>query len=197
MNTVPPAAPLFDDQGNYTPSPGTVVKLLAMHTHAAGTGGQPKGCKCPRAACGGAESGPGIPWADCTAHGTITIRHHRAFDCPQLPADTDLSRLWLVVSTWTDDGPLLDHAAPFTRNRLRELRANSAMWDASLGDTLDDAVRTWQDRIDAMRAASARHQAAQVAEAQERARTREAAIAALRDSGVRTTGRMIAAPGDL
>ncbi|WP_326724711.1 hypothetical protein OHT59_40585 [Streptomyces sp. NBC_00243] len=174
------------------------VNLLAIHTHLAALGGQPVGCMCPTSACGGSESGPGIPASGCTAaHGTITIRHHRAFDCPQLPADIDLSRLWLVVSIWTDDGPLLDHAVPFTRTRLQELRASSALWDVSEGDTLDDAVRAWQDRIDAMRAEGARLQAERDAEAAHRRALRDQSLAALRRSSVRLARRTIADPGDL
>ncbi|MFJ1552777.1 hypothetical protein [Streptomyces mirabilis] len=173
------------------------MNLLAIHTHLA-TGGQPDGCKCPRSACGGSESGPGIPASGCTAaHGTITIEHHHAFDCPQLPADTDLTRLWLVVSIWTDEGPLLDHVAPFSRARLLGLRRDSALWDVTEGDTLDDAVRGWQDRIDAMRAEGARIHAEQAADAARRRALREQALAALRSSGIRAARRALARHDDL
>ncbi|MFE2184145.1 hypothetical protein [Streptomyces sp. NPDC059455] len=167
------------------------MNLLAMHFHAA-TGGQPKDCTCPRAACGGAEQGPGVPSTGCAAHGTITVTHHRAFDCPSLPVDADLSRLWLIVTTWTNEGPLLDHAEPFTRAALSALRKSSALWDVSEGSTVGEAVTIWQDRIDAMRAEAARRQAVQVAEAQERARVRQEAFAALRRTPQRSARRMLA-----
>ncbi|MEU6462209.1 hypothetical protein [Streptomyces sp. NPDC046976] len=160
------------------------TNLLTLHVHAA-SGGQPKGCTCQRAACGGAEQGPGAQTAGCTAHGVITTQSHRAFDCPVLPADTDLSRLWLVVTRWTADGPALLRANRFDRVLLADLRGSAALWDVAEGDTAEDAARSWQARVDAMRADAARRQAAEIAAARERARHRELAVAALRNSGGR------------
>ncbi|WP_409473547.1 hypothetical protein [Streptomyces sp. HC307] len=159
------------------------MNLLAIHTHVADTGGQPAGCTCPRSACGGTESGPGVLASGCTAnHGTITITHHRAFDCPALPADTDLSRLWILVTKWTADGPVMLRAYQFDRVLLADLRGSSALWDVSEGGTAEDAARAWQDHIDAMRADAARRQAEEVAEARHRGRLREQSLAALRRS---------------
>lgn len=172
------------------------TNLLATHIHAV-TGGQPQGCTCPRSVCGGAEQGPGVPFAGCQAHGAITRQTHRAFDCPALPADADLSRLHILVTKWTDNGPVLLRAYPFDRVFLADLRGSSTLWDVSEGDTAEDAARAWQTRVDEMRAAAAQQQAAQVAEAQERARQREAAVAVLRTSGARAARRMLAHPGDL
>ncbi|GAA2439285.1 hypothetical protein [Streptomyces glaucus] len=170
------------------------TNLLAVHIHAR-TGGQPQGCTCPRAACGGAEQGPGVPFAGCQAHGAITTRTHRAFDCPALPADADLSRLYILVTKWTTGGPVMLRAFPFDRVLLADLRGSSALWDVSEGDTAEDAVRAWQARVDEMRADAARHQAAQITAAQERARIRRMAEDALRKSTRRAARRMYADPG--
>ncbi|QOV40223.1 hypothetical protein IM697_18550 [Streptomyces ferrugineus] len=172
------------------------TNLLARHIHAV-TGGQPQGCTCPRAACGGAEQGPGVPFAGCQAHGAITRLSHRAFDCPALPADADVSRLYILVTKWTDDGPALLRAYSFDRVLLADLRGGSTLWDVSEGDSAEDAARAWQARVDEMRAEAVRRQAAQVAEAQERARTRRMAEAALRSSAGRSARRILANPGDL
>ncbi|MDH6629384.1 hypothetical protein M2271_007220 [Streptomyces sp. LBL] len=163
-----------------------------MHTHVA-TGGQPEGCTCPRSACGGSESGPGV-LNDCTAHGTIAITHHHAFDCPALPADTDLSRLWLLVTKWTETGPAILRAYQFDRVFLADLRGSSTLWDVAEGNTAEDASRAWQDHIDAMRADTARRQAAEIAEMQRRRRLREQSLAALRRSGQRRAHQILAAP---
>ncbi|MFM9629783.1 MULTISPECIES: hypothetical protein [Streptomyces] len=165
------------------------LSLIAMHVHAY-TGGQPEGCTCPPTACGGAEQGPGIR-TGCQAHGAITAVHHHAFDCPRLPADTDLSRLWLVITKWTADGPVIDRVDCFDRLVLANLRARNILWDVSEGDTADDAAHAWQDYIDAMRAEAAVRQSAEIAVEQHRRRLREEAVAALRDSGHRSARRML------
>ncbi|MGW2550043.1 hypothetical protein [Streptomyces sp. NPDC001635] len=169
------------------------VNLLAIHTHDA-TGGQPASCACRRAACGGAESGPGIPASGCTAHGDLIARHHHAFDCPALPADTDLSRLWIIVTKWTADGPVPLRVDAFDRVFLSDLRGSSNLWDVAEGDTAEDAVSAWKARVDEMRAEAARAQAAQIADAQARRQARELAEEALRSTGCRTAHRMLTHP---
>lgn len=168
------------------------LNLRAMHVHIL-TGGQPEGCTCPRALCGGAEQGPNIR-TDCKApaHGTITMTSHHAFECAQLPADTDMSRLWLVTTKWTANGPVLDRAARFDRSLLASLRASNTLWDVSEGDTPEEAAHAWQAHMDAMRAEAAHRQAQQVAEAKERARLRHEALAALKSSANRSARSMIA-----
>ncbi|MER6109299.1 hypothetical protein [Streptomyces hirsutus] len=167
------------------------VNLLAMHLHTV-TGGQPAGCTCTRAVCGGAEQGPGIPVSGCTAHGTLATHHH-AFDCPQLPTDTDLTRLHILVVQWTKSGPVPLSARPFDRALLAELRDSSTLWDVAEGDTAADAIRAWQDYQDALQADADRRHAAYAATVQERTRIRTAATAALRSSTVRAARRMLAA----
>lgn len=174
------------------------MNLLAIHTHIADTGGQPAGCTCLRSACGGTESGPGMPASGCTAnHGTITITHHRAFDCPALPAGTDLSRLWIINTIWTDGGPVLTGAHAFDRALVASLRGSAVLWDVSEGDTAEDAARAWQEGIDAMRADAARRQAEVDAETARRAQLREHSMAVLRRSTRSSARRMLAADDGL
>ncbi|MGW8387179.1 hypothetical protein ACWGMW_28930 [Streptomyces albidoflavus] len=132
------------------------MNLLAIHTvfvdtQAAAT------CTCPRAACGCAASGPGIPATDCPApHGAITTRMHQAIDCPALPADTDLSALWIVTVMWTATGPYPAAVTPFDRGLLAELRRAASLWELSEGATAQKARDAWQTRTEASRAANAR-----------------------------------------
>jgi hypothetical protein len=160
-----------------SPAPHGPANLLALHS-ANPDGTQPDGCICPRALCGGSASGPGIQ-AGCQAHGAITRTFHHAYDCPQLPADADLSRLWIVVTKWTADGPVVIDTIAFDRDRLESMTGTNALWDVSEGDNAEDAVRAWQDRIDAMNAANAARYAAQAATARLQASARRTALAEL------------------
>jgi hypothetical protein len=168
------------------------VNLLAIHTHQVVGYAPLPGCTCLRAACGAAESGPGVLPSDCTAHGQVAAARHRAVDCPALPADTDLSALWIIVTRWTSTGPVLHNVVPYDRATHREMRGTAAMWDLATGATADEAAQQWQDRLDAMRAEAASREAAELAERQKRARDREIALAALRQSGIRAARRAIA-----
>jgi hypothetical protein len=167
--------------------------LIDLHT--VDLGGTPEGCTCPRAACGATVSGPKITPV-CTAHAHLRTESHPAYDCPALPADTDLSRLWIVLVKWTADGPVPLRAFAFDRVMLADLRGTDALWDVTEADGPEDAITVWQARVDAMRAEAAAAQAAQVAAAQERARLREAGIAALRRSSHRKALQMATALRD-
>ncbi|MEU1592721.1 hypothetical protein ABZ468_07640 [Streptomyces sp. NPDC005708] len=169
------------------------MNLLAIHTSTVDTGECPPGCTCPRAACGAAESGPGIP-AGCTAHGTIRAQHHHAFDCPALPADTDLTRLWILVTKWTENGPVLLRAYTFDRVFLADLRGSSTLWAVSEGDTAEAAAEAWRARVDEMRADVAARQAADLAAAEKRRQARLLAEAVLHTSGRRAALRILAGP---
>ncbi|QDN54090.1 hypothetical protein [Streptomyces sp. S1D4-20] len=122
------------------------MNLLAIHTHTP-DGSNSHTSACPRAACGAAETTHGSRPTHCTAHGSITVQHHRAIDCPELPADADLSRLWLITPTWSATGPIAGNPQPFSRSSLDELRRAHALWDLALGDTAEEAMNTWKTRI--------------------------------------------------
>ncbi|HWU11480.1 MAG TPA: hypothetical protein VN520_34855 [Streptomyces sp.] len=122
------------------------MNLLATHTHTpAGT--SLRICTCARAACGAAEAVPGTRPTHCTAHGSIAVQHHRAINCPALPVDADLSKLWLIAPTWTASGPIAGDPQPFTRAALDDLRRVHALWDLALGDTADQAVNAWRMQV--------------------------------------------------
>ncbi|MFG2986176.1 hypothetical protein ACGFYQ_33830 [Streptomyces sp. NPDC048258] len=156
------------------------MNLLARHSHTVGSLQPPATCTCLRAACGAAESGPGITPSGCTAHHGLQSSH-MAIDCPALPADTDLSRLWILVTRWTSDGPVIDSVAPYDRARIRALRQGHALWDLSLGDDPEAAARAWQDQRLAANA-----EAAQVARI---AQVRSRSLALVRRSGQRAARR--------
>ena len=152
---------------------GTGVNLLGLHIIDASIGGVPNSCTCQRAACGAAESGPGIP-SGGGRHTGIATESHLAVDCPALPADTDLSRLHIVISERTADGPVTTAVIPYTRDADREVRQGDAPWDLALGDDPDDAARQWAAYVDEMRAYSAAAQARAITEAAERRRLHDA-----------------------
>lgn len=163
------------------------MNLLALHTTPVDPAAA-RACTCLRAECGAAESGPGIPPSGCGAHGAITVRHHRAVDCPALPADADLSALWLIVSTWAGLGPRVERVLPYTRAALAELRAAGALWDLATGESPAAAVQQWQDQ----RAEAAEQHAAELSEERRRTWLREMSLLALRNSGRRSARRSLA-----
>ncbi|MFJ4988827.1 hypothetical protein ACIP9H_34125 [Streptomyces sp. NPDC088732] len=163
------------------------MNLLAVHTvDIRNAVPVPASCSCQRAACGAAESGPGIP-PGCGGHAHITTQRHMAIDCPALPADTDLSRLHIVITEWTSDGPVVSEVRPYNRAAVRELRQGHALWSLALGDNGDDAARAWRAEVEEMRARSAAQQAQAIAEAAAVRAAREA----LRASGQRVARRSL------
>ncbi|MDX3672756.1 hypothetical protein [Streptomyces europaeiscabiei] len=125
--------------------------LLDTHTRYYGL---PDDCLCARAACGALASGPDTPTVKCpVGHINWCGQSHAAYDCPALPADADLSSLWIVVLTdwdpavgWTTATPY-----PFGRVLLARLRRGRSIWEMAEGASGPEAVDAWKSRVEAMR----------------------------------------------
>ncbi|MDX3298626.1 hypothetical protein PV569_33735 [Streptomyces scabiei] len=111
-------------------------------------------CSCARAACGALQSGPDTPTAKCpVGHINWRGQSHAAYDCPALPADTDLSSLWiLALADWDPAvGWTTVTALPFDRAFLARLRGGGTIWQMAEGASGPDAVAAWKARTEALR----------------------------------------------
>ncbi|MBP5896356.1 hypothetical protein [Streptomyces scabiei] len=125
--------------------------LLDTHTRYYG---DLSGCSCARAACGAILSGPDTPTVKCpVGHINWRGQSHAAYDCPKLPAETDLSALWILVLT--DWGPETGWKTatphPFDRALLARLRGSGTIWQVAEGATGPDAVAAWRAHFEALR----------------------------------------------
>ncbi|MEW2302023.1 hypothetical protein AB0958_18955 [Streptomyces sp. NPDC006655] len=126
--------------------------LIDIHTQY----GRMPDCACVRAACGGIQSGPDTVSAPCPVdHINWCGRSHVGYDCPALPADTDLSTLWvLVLSGWSaTEGWSTISPHRFDRTLISRLRREGVTFDVAEGPGWPEAIAGWRERLSVLRRA--------------------------------------------